>query len=44
MGLPGLVLDLERLRERATAQLILADRDYEWRYVAPRKAAREAGG
>ncbi len=35
-------LDPEGLREQATVQLILAERDYERRYVAPRKAAREA--
>ena len=34
--------DLERLREKATVQLVLANADYERRYVAPRKAAREA--
>ena len=41
-GLPGLALDLERLRERATVQLRLAERDCGRRYVAPRKAALEA--
>lgn len=30
------------LRERATAQRELAEADYERRYVAPRRAAREA--
>ena len=40
-GLPRLVADLERLRERATAQLALAERDYERRWVARRKAAKE---
>ena len=37
-GLPGLA----RLREWATVQLVLAGRDYERRYAAPRRAAREA--
>jgi len=32
----------EGLREHATVQEALAERDYELRYVAPRKAAREA--
>ena len=41
-GLPRLVQDLERLRERVTVQEILAERDYERRYAAPRRAAREA--
>jgi hypothetical protein len=41
-GLPRLVQDLEGLRERATVQLALAERDMERRYVVPRKAAREA--
>ena len=39
-GLPGLALDLERLRERATVQQILAERDCERRYLAPSRAAR----
>ena len=41
-GLPRLMQDLEGVRERATVQQALAERDYERRYVAPRKAAREA--
>ena len=41
-GLPRLVQDLEGLRERATVQLMLAERDFERRYAAPRKAARDA--
>ena len=41
-GLPRLVQDLEGLRERATVQLILAESDFERRYAAPRKAARDA--
>ncbi len=41
-GLPGLVADLEYLRERATVQVVLADRDYERRYVQVRRAALEA--
>jgi hypothetical protein len=41
-GLPRLVEDLEPLRERATVQLALAERDYERRFAAPRRAAREA--
>jgi hypothetical protein len=41
-GLPRLVEDLEGLRERATVQLALAERDMDRRYVVPRKAAREA--
>ena len=40
-GLPGLTLDLEGLREKATVQLLLADRDLARRYAAPRTAARE---
>ena len=40
-GLLGLMADLEGLRERAKVQEILAERDYERRYVAPRRAARE---
>jgi hypothetical protein len=43
-GLPRLVQDLEGLRERATVQLALAERDYELRFAAPRRAAREAKG
>ncbi len=42
-GLPELLNDLERIRERATVQQLLASEDYERRYVAPRVAAREAG-
>jgi hypothetical protein len=42
-GVPGLILDLEGLRERATVQIVLAERDMERRYHAPRRAAREAG-
>ena len=41
-GLPRLMQDLEGLRERATVQPALAERDMDRRYVAPRKAAREA--
>ncbi len=41
-GLPELVLELEPLRERASAQLVQSEDDYERRYVAPRRAAREA--
>ena len=41
-GLSRLVVDLEKLRERATIQLALAERDFERRYAAPRRAAREA--
>ena len=41
-GLPRLALELEGLRERATVQRILAEPDQERRWVAPRKAAREA--
>jgi hypothetical protein len=33
---------LEYLRERATAQLVLAERDYERRYAEPRRRARRA--
>ena len=40
-GLTRLMQDLETLRERATVQQILAERDYERRYVAPRRAAKE---
>jgi hypothetical protein len=40
-GLPGLALELERLRERATVQIVLAGRDMEWRYLAP--GARSSG-
>ena len=36
------MLDLERLRERATVRRVLAERDYDRRYVAPRRAAKEA--
>ena len=41
-GLPRLMADLEGLRERATVQLALAERDFERRYVAPRRTARDA--
>jgi hypothetical protein len=41
-GLPELVRELEALRERASAQLVQAEDDYERRYVAPYRAAREA--
>ncbi len=41
-GLSGLLDDLEPLRERATVQMILAERDLERRYAAPRRAAKEA--
>ena len=44
-GLPRLVEDLEGLREKATVQLALAERDMDRRYyVVPRRAARGAGG
>ena len=41
-GLPGLALDLEGLRERATVQRVLAERDYEQRWVALPRAERQA--
>src|SRR5215210_8076211 len=44
VGLPRLVQDLEVLRERATVQLALAERDMDRRYVVPRRAEREARG
>jgi len=37
----GVMADLEGLRERVTLQQILGECDYERRYVAPRRAARE---
>ena len=40
-GLPSLVRDLEYLRERASAQQIQAEDDYERRWVGPRRARRE---
>ena len=42
MGLPGLTADLERLREKATVQLVLAERDYERRWASLPKAERRA--
>ena len=40
-GVPHLVADLERLREKATVQLFLAERDYERRWLAlPREERR----
>lgn len=36
--------ELEYLRERATAQLVLAERDYERRYAEPRRRAKRAAG
>ena len=42
-GLPRLMRDLEGLRERATAQIVLAYADQGRRYTAPRRTAREAG-
>lgn len=41
-GQPPLLEALEYLRERCTVQEILADRDMERRWAAPRRAAREA--
>lgn len=41
-GLPELVRGLEVLRERASAQLVQAEEDYDRRYVKPRVRAREA--
>ena len=41
-GLPELVRELEPLRERASAQLVQAEDDYDRRYVTPRRAKREA--
>ena len=41
-GLPGLALELERLRESAAVQLASAYADQKRRYVVPRRAAREA--
>jgi hypothetical protein len=35
-----LVRELEYLRERATVQMLLAERDYEVRYAAPRREAK----
>lgn len=40
-GLVALVEELEPLRERASAQLVQAEADYERRWVAPRRAERE---
>ncbi len=42
-GLPVLTRDLEWLRERATVQRVLAERDYERRYVARQREPKEAG-
>ncbi len=39
-GLSDLVRELEPLRERACAQLVQAEDDYDRRYVAPHRAAR----
>ncbi len=41
-GFSELVRELEPLRERASAQLVQAEDDYERRYVTPHRAAREA--
>jgi hypothetical protein len=38
-GVYALLEDLEYMRERATVQVLLAQRDYERRYAAPRKAS-----
>ena len=44
---PAITGGLEELREKATVQQVLAERDYERRYVEPHKAMRPvetAGG
>jgi hypothetical protein len=43
-GIPDLVKTLEPLRERASAQLVQAEDDYERRCAAPRGVGREIGG
>ncbi len=42
-GLLTTLPELEALRERAVVQMLLAERDYERRYAAPRLAARKEG-